>query len=196
VYVWWRRESRLGEKEEALIVALERVQEELKAVGIQEALMSLEHTAPDLVRPTFRRLAADLGQQRDYADALRATQVRLSSRIWDDTVAGLLLAHTVGERNIRAVFKRITDSARGQVELRRRVHAQQAEQITSARITLLVPIAVVIFMRLAYPSANAFYSSVLGEVLLLACGSVMLGGYVWMLRIGRVARSARVVENP
>jgi tight adherence protein B len=195
IYVWWRRENRLSEKEEALIVALERVQEELRTVGIQEALASLERTAPVIVRPTFQRLAADLAQQRDYAEALRATKIRLGSRIWDDAVAGLLLAHAVGERNIRAVFKRITDNARSQVQLRRRLHAQQAEQITSARITLLVPIAVVIFMRVAYPAADAFYSSVPGELLLLGCGSVMLCGYIWMLRIGRVTRPARVSEE-
>ncbi len=195
IYVWWRRENRLSEKEEALIVALERVQQELRTVGIQEALASLERTAPEIVRPTFQRLAADLAQQRDYAEALRATQIRLGSRIWDDAVAGLLLAHSVGERNIRAVFKRITDSARAQVQLRRQLHAQQAEQITSARITLVVPIAVVIFMRVAYPAADALYSSVPGELLLLVCGGVMLSGYVWMLRIGRVARPARVNEE-
>jgi Flp pilus assembly protein TadB len=196
VYLWWRRESRLAEKEEALIVALERVQEELRTVGIQEALVSLERTAPEVVRPTFQRLAADLAQQRDYENALRASKLRLGSQIWDDAVAGLLLAHVVGERNIRVVFRRITDNARAQVQLRRRVHSQQSEQVTSARITLVVPIAVVIFMRLAYPAADAFYSSVAGELLLLGCGSVMLCGYFWMLKIGRVARPARVDDDP
>jgi tight adherence protein B len=196
VYVWWRRENRLAEKEEALIVALERIQEELRTVGIQEALVTLERTAPAIVRPTFQRLAADLAQQREYAEALRATKVRLGSQIWDDAVAGLLLAHAVGERNIRAVFQRITENARSQVQLRRRVRSQQAEQITSARITLLVPVAVVVFMRVAYPAADAFYSGTPGELLLLVCGSVMLCGYVWMLRIGRIARPARVDEDP
>jgi tight adherence protein B len=195
VYVWWRRESRLTEKEEALIVALERVQEELRTVTIQEALTSLERTVPRAVQPVFQRLAADLAQQRDYGDALRASKIRLGSQIWDDTVSGLLLAHTVGERNIRAVFKRITDNARARVQLRRRVHSQQAEQITSARITMLVPIAVVLFMRFAYPAADAFYTSVTGEFLLLGCGSVMLCGYFWMLKIGRIARPARVDED-
>jgi Flp pilus assembly protein TadB len=195
LYVWWRRENRLDRKEEALIVALERVQEELRTVGIQEALVSLETTAPEAVRPIFQRLAADLAQQRDYADALRASKVRLGSQIWDDAVAGLLLAHTVGERNIRGVFKRVTDNARAQVQLRQRVRSQQAEQITSARITLIVPIAVVLFMRFAYPAADTFYSDVTGEILLLACGAVMLCGYVWMLRIGRIARAPRVDEE-
>ena len=49
---------------------------------------------------------------------MRASKIRLGSQIWDDTVSGLLLAHTVGERNIRAVFRRITDNARAQVQFR------------------------------------------------------------------------------
>jgi tight adherence protein B len=194
-YVWWRRENRLTEKEEALIVALERVQEELRTVTIQEALVSLERTAPVAVQPAFRRLASDLAQQRDYADALRASRVRLGSRLWDDCVAGLLLAHSVGERNMRAVFRCIADSARAQVQVRKRVRSQQTDQVTSARITLVVPIAVVLFMRIAYPAADRFYTSTPGELLLLGCGIVMLGGYIWMLKIGRVARPARVNED-
>ena len=194
MYVWWRRENRLAEKEESLIVVLERVQEELRTVTIQEALTSLERTAPKPVQAAFQRLASDLAQQRDYGDALRASKARLGSPVWDDCVAVLLLAHSVGERNIRDVFKRIADSARSQVQLRQRVHAQQSEQITSARITLVVPIAAVLFMRVAYPAADRFYTSATGEFLLLGCGIVMLGGYWWMLKIGRVARAARVTR--
>ncbi len=195
VYVWWRREGRLTEKEEALVVALERAQEELRTVTIQEALMSLGNTAPPAVQPVFQRLAADLAQQREYADALRASQVRLGSQVWDDCVAGLLLAHTVGERNIRTIFKRLANNARAQVQLRQRIRAQQAEQIAGARITLLVPIAVVLFMRVAYPAGDHFYASPVGELLLLGCGLAMVGGYCWMLNIGRVARPARADEE-
>ena len=75
------------------------------------------------------------------------------------------------------------------------MRSQQAEQITSARITLIVPIGVVLFMRFAYPAADTFYSGVTGELLLLGCGTVMLCGYVWMLRIGRIARAQRVDEE-
>jgi tight adherence protein B len=195
VYVWWRRESRLTEKEEALVVALERVYEELRAVTIQEALVSLGSTAPLPVQPVFQRLAADLAQQRDYGDALRASKVRLGSQVWDDCVAGLLLAHAVGERNIREVFKRIASNARAQVQLRRRVYAQQAEQIMGARITLVVPVAVVVFMRVSFPDADRFYTSPGGELVLLVCGLAMLLGYWSMLKIGRISRPAREHED-
>jgi Flp pilus assembly protein TadB len=194
-YVWWRRETRLTEKEEALVVALERVYEELRTVTIQEALVSLGATAPPPVQPAFQRLAADLAQQRDYGDALRASKARLGCRAWDDCVAGLLLAHAVGERNIREVFKRIAGNARAQVQLRRRVHSQQAEQITGARITLVVPIAVVVFMRVSFPDADRFYTTPGGELLLFVCGIAMLVGYWSMLKIGRVARPSRANEE-
>jgi Flp pilus assembly protein TadB len=176
-------------------VALERVYEELRTVTIQEALVSLGGTAPPPVQPVFQRLAADLAQQRGYGDALRASKVQLGSQAWDDCVSGLLLAHAVGERNIREVFKRIAGNARAQVQLRRRVHSQQAEQITGARITLLVPIAVVVFMRVSFPDADRFYTSPGGELLLLVCGIAMLVGYWSMLKIGRVARPSRVDEE-
>src|SRR5207244_1740274 len=105
----------------------DHMQEELRNLTIQEALVGLQYTAPADVRPVFQRLAADLAQQRDYADALRASKIRLGSQVWDDCVAGLLLAQAVGERSIRRTFKRITDNARAQVQLRRRIQSQQAE---------------------------------------------------------------------
>src|SRR5919199_3024568 len=158
-YALWRREARGAARDEALVVALERAQEELRTVTIQEMLVSLARTAPEAVQPVFQRLAWDLEHQRDFADALRASQLHIGSRVWDTCVAALLLAHTVGERNLRATFRRIAANAHADVQLRRAIRAQQAQQIPSARITLLVPIAVVLFLRAAYPAADRFYAS-------------------------------------
>ncbi len=194
-YVVWRRDRRLEAREEALVVALERAQEELRTLTIQEMLLGLGRTAPAAVQPVFRRLAQDLEHQRDFGDALRASQPRLSSRIWDACVAALLLSHSVGERNLRAVLKRVAANARAEVQLRRSIRAQQAQHITSARITLAVPIVVVLFMRAAYPAADRFYASPVGELILLGCGASMLVGYVAMLRLGNVARAPRAVEE-
>jgi len=194
-YVLWRRDGRLAAKEEALVVTLEGAQEELRTVTIQEALVSLRDTAPPAVQPVFERLAWDLEHQRDFADALRASQARLASDVWDSCVASLLLAQTVGERNLRTVLKRVASNARADAQLRRTIRAQQAQQITSARITLAVPIAVVLFLRAAYPAADRFYVSPVGELLLLGCGAFMLVGYWSMLSLGRVPRGPRAGDD-
>jgi tight adherence protein B len=195
VYVLWRREGRAAAKEEALVVALERAQEELRTVTIQEMLVSLARTAPAAVQPAFQRLAWDLEHQRDFADALRASQVWMGSRVWDTCVASLLLAHTVGERNLRATFGRIASNARADVQLRRAIRSQQAQHITSARITLVVPIAVVLFLRAAYPAADRLYASGPGELILLGCGICMLFGYWSMLRLAHVPRPPRAAQE-
>jgi Flp pilus assembly protein TadB len=191
LYVLWRRDARLAETEEALVVTLARAQEELRTGTMQEMLISLGGSAPLAVRSVFQRLARDLEHQRDFADALRASQVRLASSVWDSCVAALLLSHSVGERNLRATLQRVTATARAEVQLRRSIRAQQAQHITSARITMLVPIAVVVMMRLGYPAAERFYASTIGELILLVCGGCIVAGYWWMLRIGRVSRGRR-----
>lgn len=195
VYALVRREARAAARDEALVVALERGQEELRTVTIQEMLASLSHTAPAAVQPVFQRLAWDLEHQRDFAEALRASQLHMGSRVWDTCVASLLLAHTVGERNLRATFGRIAANARADVQLRRAIRAQQAQQVTSARITLVVPIAVVLFLRAAYPAADRFYASGTGELILLGCGVCMLFGYWSMLRLGHVPRPPRAAQE-
>ncbi len=73
--------------------------------------------------------------------------------------------------------------------------AYSAEHVTSGRITLIVPVAVVGFMRVAYPAADRFYTSPPGELLLFGCGLAILVGYGWMLKIGRLGRTPRVEEQ-
>ena len=194
-WILWRRDHVAEARDEALVIALERAQEELRTLTIQEMLLSLQRTAPPAVQPAFRRLAWDLEHQRDFGDALRASQVRLGSRVWDSCVAALLLSQSVGERSLRSVLKRVAANAGAEVQLRRSVRAQQAQHVTSARITLAVPIAVVLYMRVAYPAAERFYASPMGELILLFCGASMVLGYWSMLRLGSIGRAPRAVEE-
>jgi Flp pilus assembly protein TadB len=173
------------------VSALYRAQEELRTGTIQDMLMNLGRLAPSAVQPAFLRLAWDLEHQRDFADSLRASQTRVASSVWDSCVAALLLSHAVGERNLRATFKRMAANARAEVQLRGSIRAQQAQQVTSARMTMAVPIAVVLFMRAGYPAADRFYASPVGELILFCCGLCIVFGYWSMMRVGSVARGPR-----
>ena len=153
--------------------------------------MSLERTSPRAVQPVFQRLAADLAQQRDYADALRASKVRLGSAIWDDCVASLLLGDSSGGP-IGETLEQLAASVRASVELRKAVAAQQAATVRAAHITLAVPVAAMLFLRAFVPGAAEFYATVGGEIVLLVCAVCMGAGYWWMRRMGGLPRARRL----
>jgi Flp pilus assembly protein TadB len=76
----------------------------------------------------------------------------------------LLLSHASGGA-ISQALEDLATSARAEVQLRRAIRSQQASGETAARITLVIPIIVFVFLRAFSPGAADFYSSPFGEVL-------------------------------
>ena len=191
-YAERRRASRSQERQEALPEALDRLREALGAShGLQEALQSLAETAPSPLRPTFGALRRDLQRHVGFAEALAASQARLGDAVWDSCVAVLVLAHEFGGGQLRAVLGQHAASARADVQARRAIAAAQAGSVSSARIIAAAAIGTVVLIRVGYPGADRFYSSPLGEGVLLACLLAIAGGYAWMQRIARVPPTPR-----
>jgi Flp pilus assembly protein TadB len=191
VYAVWRRAERVARRQEALIGALERIRSELGSVTLQEALLNARSTVPPVLVPVFEQIAQDLQQRRSLAEALRRSRVRLPDRAWETCVAAFLLSEALGGEALSATLGRLIASLRADVQWRGALAAQQARQITSARITLVLPILVVVFLRTSLPGADAFYSGPVGELLLLVCGLCMVFGYWLMLRTGRLSEAPR-----
>jgi Flp pilus assembly protein TadB len=195
-YAVLRRNTIRAQRQEALIVVLERLRQELETVTLQEALLRLRATAPEALTPTFAQLERDITVLRlPLADALKRTQAQLDDRMWDGCVAVFSLAERTGGAELGRIIERFGRTMRTELELRRTIRAQQAQQIDSARLTMLMPVAVVVFLRLFYPNAEQFYAGFWGEMLLLACGCSIVFGYWLMLRVGEVPHVSRLVMD-
>jgi len=195
-YAVLRRSKRRAERQEALVVVLERLRQELETVTLQEALLRLRASAPEVLAPTFAQLERDITVLRlPLAEALRRTQARLDDRMWDGCVAVFELAERTGGNELGQILERFGRTMRSELELRRTIRSQQAQQIDSARLVTLMPIAVVVFLRLFYPNADQFYASFWGEMLLLGCGISIAFGYWLMLRVAEVPHASRLVKD-
>jgi hypothetical protein len=149
----WRRARRMAHRQEALLGALERIRSELGTVTLQEALLNAQATVPPVLAPTFRQIAQDLRQHRSLAEALRRSQVRLPDRAWSNCVAAFLLAETLGGAALGDILAGLIRSVRADLELHQALAAQQVRHIESARMTLVLPILVVLFLRTGFPGA-------------------------------------------
>jgi Flp pilus assembly protein TadB len=193
VYVWRKRERLRTARQEQLAPLLERARDELQAAqGIQRVLCVLAAGGPPALQPALRRLAQDLGRHHDLALALEGSRRRLADPIWDDCVAALLLSHSSGGP-IGETLEQLAASVRASVELRKAVVAQQAATVRAAHITLAVPVAAMLFLRVFVPGAAA---TVGGEIVLLVCAVCMGAGYWWMRRIGALPRARRLEQQP
>ncbi len=195
-YIVFRRGKKRAERQEGLIVVLERIREELENVTLQEALLRVRESAPETLAPMFAQLERDITVLRmPLGAALRRTQSQFDDRMWDGCVAVFQLAERTGGSELRKIIERFAHTMRADLELRRTIRAQQAQQIDGARLTVLIPIGVVLFLRLFYPNADRFYASLGGELLLLACGSSIMFGYWLMLRVGEVPHVRRLMKE-
>lgn len=195
-YAVVRRGKNRAARQEALIVVLERLRQELETVTLQEALLRIRASAPEVLVPAFSQLERDITQLRlPLSEALRRTQPLLDDRMWDGCVAVFGLAERTGGTELGRIIERFGRTMRAELELRRTIRAQQAQQIDSARLVMLMPIAVVVFLRLFYPNADQFYASFWGEILLLGCGVSIAFGYWLMLRVGEVTHIGRLVKE-
>jgi hypothetical protein len=165
----WRRSGRMAQRQEALLGALERIRSELGTVTLQEALLNAQATVPPILAPAFRQIAQDLRQHRSLAEALRRSQVRLPDRAWSNCVAAFLLAETLGGAALGEILGGLIRSVRADLELQQALAAQQVRHIESARMTLVLPIVVVLFLRTGFPGAAEFYAQPIGELILLGC---------------------------
>jgi tight adherence protein B len=196
VYAMLRRGKIRSARQEALIVVLERLRQELETVTLQEALLRIRASAPEALVPTFAQLERDISVLRlPLAEALRRTQAQVDDRMWDGCVAVFQLAERTGGTELGQIVERFGRTMRAELELRRTIRAQQAQQIDSARLVALMPVAVVVFLRLFYPNAEQFYASFWGEVLLLGCGISIAFGYWLMLRVADVPHAGRLVKD-
>jgi Flp pilus assembly protein TadB len=195
-YAVVRRGKNRAARQEALIVVLERIRQELETVTLQEALLRIRASAPEVLAPTFAQLERDITILRlPLAEALHRTQAQLDDRMWDGCVAVFELAERTGGTQLGQIVERFGRTMRTELELRRTIRSQQAQQIDSARLVMLMPLAVVVFLRLFYPNADQFYASLWGEMLLLGCGISIAFGYWLMLRVAEVPHVSRLVKD-
>jgi Flp pilus assembly protein TadB len=195
-YAALRRGKLRAARQEALVVVLDRLRQELETVTLQEALLRIRRSAPEVLAATFAQLERDITVLRlPLAEALRRTQAQLDDRMWDGCVAVFELAERTGGTELGHIIERFGRTMRAELELRRTIRAQQAQQVDSARLVTLMPVAVVVFLRLFYPNADQFYASFWGEMLLLGCGISIAFGYWLMLRLAEVPHIGRLVKD-
>jgi Flp pilus assembly protein TadB len=161
------------------------------AAGIEQAVLATADLAPEAIRDEVAALAAAIGTGERLAPALRRFGEDLDDPIGDLVVAALVLAVERQARQLGDLLGSLARSAREQASMRMRVEAGRARTRTSVRVvvgTTLLFAVVATALNRAYLGA---YDGIAGQVVLAVVGALFCGGFVWLLRISRIAEPER-----
>ena len=193
VYVWWRRETRLDRKGGGACRGARA-----RAGRAADGQYSGGTGQPGQHRPALSARHFSDWQPTSRNNATTLTRYARQRCVWDrrsGTTAIRLAARTRSESGTFARFSSESPTTRGRryssggvsiaaggADYARSYHAPRADRRRGVH-------AGVVSRR------RRFYTTPGGELLLLACGIVMLVGYWSMLKIGRVARPPRSTRS-
>lgn len=194
---WHARRREEGRREalgDAIAAAVDALRDGARVgIGIEEGLRGLAQHGPDALRPALRRLMEDL-RYEDFEEAMKRSRDELAHPAWDMVAAALVMSYRVGGRHLSTVLDGLGRSVRGTARARREVRAQQAEQLLSARVIALMPVAVIVAIKAGGSGYLDVFALPAGQATSAACVALLGGGYLWMRHITEQPGQERVLR--
>ena len=188
-----RHNRRQFELQRCLPDAIGQLRDQVRTgLALQEALSGLATHGPEALRPEFETLVRDIGRLRGLEPALTAMGDRLADPVVDMLVTSLRLHENVGG-SLSQILDRLAQAARGEYQTQQTIRAQQARNVTVARIIAGISILLLVGLRQVNTDYMAVYNGpgqalLIGELLFIALG------YGVMLWIARPPAETRVMR--
>ena len=144
-------------------------------------IVAQEGNAP--LADEFARVVVETEVGRPMLDSLQAMADRCASQDLDWTVEAIRIQYTSGG-SLSETLRTLAEFMRARVEIRAEVRALSAEARLSGKVLTGLPLLVGGFLMLFRPDYVApLYQTGTGRMMLVAAGSGMLTGTMWMQRI-------------
>ncbi|EFQ83072.1 bacterial type II secretion system domain protein F [Aeromicrobium marinum DSM 15272] len=153
------------------------------AVGLEQAIPATAYAAAPSIAPQLTILADRLRVRTPLPVALQRFADDLDDPSADLIVAALMLNAKLRGPGLRDVLTSLADSAREELEMRRRVGAGRASTRRSVQIVMAISIAFVFGLTLFNRDYVEPFSSALGQVVLLVVMLFFVAGFAWMRRL-------------
>jgi Flp pilus assembly protein TadB len=166
------------------------------AVGLEQAIPATAVNAAPTIRPALNLLVDRLRVREPLPSALLKFSDDLDDSSADLIVAALILNARLRGPGLRDVLSALAESAREELDLRRRVEGSRRSTRRSVQlvvgITLLVPAALVLFN----PTYVEPYETVEGQMVLTLVIAMFGLGILWLRRLAGVESPERfLVES-
>lgn len=166
------------------------------AVGLEQAIPATAVNAAPTIRPSLNLLVDRLRVREPLPSALLKFSDDLNDSSADLIVSALILNARLRGPGLRDVLGALSESAREELDLRRRVEGSRRSTRRSVQlvigVTLLVPALLVLFN----PDYVQPYETVEGQLVLTVVVAIFGLGVVWLRRLAGVEQPERfLVES-
>ncbi|TNC40001.1 type II secretion system F family protein [Mumia zhuanghuii] len=153
------------------------------AVGLEQAIPATAYAASPAISPQLIDLSDRLRMRTPLPTALQRFADDLDDSSADMVIAALILNSRLRGPGLREVLTSLAESARAELEMRRRVVAGRASTRRSVQIVVGITVLFVVGLAVFNREYVAPYASPVGQLVLLIVLAFFALGFLWMRRL-------------
>jgi Flp pilus assembly protein TadB len=165
------------------------------AVGLEQAIPSSLRAVAPVLQPHVRALVDRLHTRVPMADALRRFGDDLDDASADLVVAALILNARLRGPGLRDMLGALSNSARAELDMRRRVEANRRTTRRSVQIVVGVSVGTALFLSVVNRSYVSMYDSVTGQLVLGVVVGLFAAGFIWLRRLAKYEMPQRFLAS-
>jgi Flp pilus assembly protein TadB len=180
-------ERRAIERLEALATWTEALRDTIAgAVGLEQAIPATAVNAAPAIKPGLNLLVDRLRIREPLPSALMRFADDLDDPSADLIVAALVLNSRLRGPGLREVLSALADSAREELDVRRKVAAERRSTRRSVQVVVAITLVVAAALVLFNPTYVAPYTSFIGQFVLFIVIALYALGLVWLRRLAKI----------
>ncbi|TWD84378.1 Flp pilus assembly protein TadB [Kribbella amoyensis] len=180
-------ERRAIERLEALATWTEALRDTIAgAVGLEQAIPATAVNAAPAIKPGLNLLVDRLRIREPLPSALMRFADDLDDPSADLIVAALVLNARLRGPGLREVLTALADSAREELDVRRKVAAERRSTRRSVQVVVAITLLVAAALVLFNPAYVEPYTSFVGQFVLFVVIALYAVGLVWLRRLAKI----------
>jgi Flp pilus assembly protein TadB len=156
------------------------------AVGLEQAIPATAVNAAPAIKPSLNLLVDRLRIREPLPSALMRFADDLNDPSADLIVAALVLNARLRGPGLREVLSALADSAREELDVRRKVAAERRSTRRSVQVVVAITLVMAAAMVLFNPTYMAPYRSFVGQVVLAVVIGLYALGLIWLRRLAKI----------
>jgi Flp pilus assembly protein TadB len=156
------------------------------AVGLEQAIPATAVNAAPAIKPGLNLLVDRLRIREPLPSALMRFADDLDDPSADLIVAALVLNARLRGPGLREVLSALADSAREELDVRRKVAAERRATRRSVQVVVAITLVMAAGLVLFNPVYMAPYTSFVGQVVLLVVIALYALGLIWLRRLAKI----------
>jgi Flp pilus assembly protein TadB len=180
-------ERRAIDRLEALATWTEALRDTIAgAVGLEQAIPATAVNAAPAIKPSLNLLVDRLRIREPLPSALMRFADDLDDPSADLIVAALVLNARLRGPGLREVLSALADSAREELDVRRKVAAERRSTRRSVQVVVAITLLVAAALILFNPTYVSPYTSFIGQFVLFIVITLYAVGLVWLRRLAKI----------